>query len=195
MNPPEEFNQQGNAVIEQEIQELPKTVSPSPYFQPTIMPSEKADLYDKINPQDIVDYLKFKLMGFEWNNQNMCWDKPTYKKGLTLVGANEITTLMLPVSSKNITISNLNNDEIRNRTKSLHRVAMLMCVKNWRDYGITGSDQIQLVSQIVVSNTFITLKQLEHAGAREFLGKSTSENKSIVEDNQKKGIINGLFRK
>lgn len=180
--------------MENTEQEVPRT-SLSPFYQPTIMPSEKADLYDKINPQDIVDYLKFRLMGYEFDKQKQEWIKPTWKKGLSEIGASEITTLMLPVSSKNVTISNLNDAEIRTRTKHIVRTAMLMCVKNWKNYGITGNDQIQLVKEVVLSNTFITLKQLEHAGAREFLGKSSSEQKSIVEDGTKKSGISGIFRR
>lgn len=167
----------------------------SGFYQPTIMPSEKADLYDKINPQDIVDYLKFRLMGYEWDRHQQDWIKPKWKKGLTELGASELTTLMLPVSSKNVIISKLDDSEIRQRTKNIHKTAMMMCIKNWKEYGIRGSDEIQLVSQIVVSNTFITLKQPENAGAREFLGKSSSEQKSIIEDNKPKGIIGGIFRR
>lgn len=181
-------------VSEQEEIQSPQPTG-TPFYQPTILPSEKADLYDKINPQDIVDYLKYRLMGYEWNETKQEWIKPAWKKGLSEIGASEITTLMLPVSSKNVTISNLDDDEIRTRTKNIVKTAMMMCLKNWKLYGITGGDQIQLVKEIVLSNTFITLKQLEHAGVREFLGKSSTEQKSIVEDGTKKGGFLGLYRK
>jgi hypothetical protein len=172
-----------------------QTPNNSGYYQPTIMPSEKADLYDKINPQDIVDYLRYLLMGYDFDRNKQEWYKPADRKGLSQTGAMEITTLMLAVSSKNVIISKLTDLEIRARTKGIVRAAMIMCVKNWRRYGITGSDQISLVKEIVLSNTFITLKQPENAGAREFLGKSSSEAKSIIEDGTRKSGIMGLFRK
>ena len=168
---------------------------PSGFYQPTIMPSEKADLYAKIDPQSIVDYLRYKLMGFEFDAQKQEWYRPSWAKGLSEKGAAEITTLMLPVSSKNVLISKLTDDEIRERTKYISKTAVKMCIQNWKDYGISGSDQIYLVKEIVISNTFITLKQPENAGAREFLGKSSSENKSIVEDSTKQNGFIGLFRK
>jgi len=39
----------------------------TPYYQPMIMPSEKADLYDKIRPEDIVESIKYLLMGYEFD--------------------------------------------------------------------------------------------------------------------------------
>lgn len=175
--------------------EQAKQATAMPYYQPTIMPSEKADLYDKINPAEIIEFIKYKLMGYEYDKNKQEWYKPSWKKGLSEMGATEITTLMMPVSSKNLIISKLTDDEIRERTRWIVRTAMLLCIKNWRSYGITGSDQIQLVKEIVLSNTFITLKQPENAGAREFLGKSTSEQKSIVEEQKQKGGITSLFRR
>lgn len=167
----------------------------TPYYQPTIMPSEKADLFDKINPQDIVEVMKYKLMGYEFNRERQEWYKPHWAKGLNERGANEITTLMLPVSSKNVAISKLSDSEIRERTKAIHREAMIMCLRNWKQYGLTGPDQIGLISQIVVSNTFITLKQPENAGIRELIKGTTSEVRSIQEAPEKKGVLGGIFRK
>ena len=169
-------------------------MQPSPYFQPTIMPSEKADLFDKIDPTDIVDKLKHYLMGQEWNAQKMIWEQ-RHKKGLSEEGAFEISVLMLPVSSKNVAISKLSDAEIRERTRNIHKEAMRMCINNWKSYGITGADQIGLVSQIVLSNTFITLKQPEHAGIRELLKGTTQENRNIVDTPKKEGMMSGIFRR
>jgi len=187
---PEEMN-----VGSEPVQQPPQGGGNSSMYMPTIMSSEKSDLYAKIDPQRIVDYLKYKLMGYEFDSEKMEWYAPKWKKGLTEMGAAEITTLMLPVSSKNVLISKLTDDEIRERTKYIVKTAIKMCMMNWKSYGITGSDQIYLVKEIVLSNTFITLKQPENAGAREFLGKSSSENKQIMEDSSKPAGFLGLFRK
>lgn len=178
----------------EEQQQQNVNVTQSPYFQPTIMPSEKADLFDKINPADIIEVLKNQLMGYEYDKIKMSWIRK-YEKGLSDLGAFEITTLMLSVSSKNVAISKLNDGEIRDRTKNIHKEAMKMCIRNWREYGITGSDQIGLVSQIVVSNTFITLKQPEGAGIRELLKGTIQEVRSVQEQPKKDGLISGIFRR
>ena len=177
-------------------QNQPQSQSPlSGYYQPTIMPSEKADLYEKINPSDIVDELKYKLMGWYFDNNNQRWICPPTCKGISEMGANEIMTTILAASSENTTVSKLNDDEIRTLVRSLHKTVMIMCIKNWRDYHINGSDQIQQISQVVKLNTFITLKAIENAGVREFLGKSSSENKQIVEETKPKGMVAQIFRR
>lgn len=167
----------------------------TPFYQPTIMPSEKADLFDKINPQDVVETLRYRLMGHEWDKNNQKWVKPVWAKGLNELGANEITTLMLSVSNKNVAISKLNDGEVRSRTRNIHKTAMILCIRNWKEYGITGADQITLISQIVLSNTFITLKQPENAGIRELIKGTTQESRVIQEMPERKGVIGSLFRR
>lgn len=166
----------------------------TPFYQPTIMPSEKADLFAKIDPSDIVKILKFTLMGYEYDDNQRCWIKKQ-SKGLSELGASEIAALMLSVSSKNVAISKLSDSEIRERTKGIHKEAMKMCVRNWRSYNIEGPDQIGLVSQIVLSNTFITLKQPENAGIRELIKGTTSEVRSIQEQPKQGGVIGSIFRR
>ena len=163
-------------------------------YQPVIMPSDKADLMDKIDPTLIVDIIKFQLMGYEYNKSKMEWEQKQ-KKGLTPLGAAELCTLMLSVSSKNVSISQLKDDEIRERTKNIHKEAMRMCIRNWKQYGITGADQVGMISQIVVSNTFITLKQPENSGIIKLLMGTTSEVRSIQEAPKKEGMLSGIFRR
>jgi hypothetical protein len=180
---------------EEQIQEQPQS---APYYQPTIMPSEKADLFDKINPDDVVAQLKWVMMGYEYNAQKMQWEriKEYSSRALTKLGAMQIAGLMLSVSSKNVTISKLNDGEIRDRTKALIRTAMNMCLRNWKEYGIKTPDQIFFIKEIILSNTFITLKQPENAGVRQFIQGTTQESVIRQEHPQNKGGITGfLFRK
>lgn len=179
-----------------EEQEQPQ-VQASPYYQPTIMPSDKADLYDKIRPDEAVTTIKYLLMGYYWNSQESKWviNKGLTESSLTEAGATKISTLMYAVSNQNVSISKINDTEIRNRTKSLVRSAMIICMRNWREYGIIGKDQIYLIKELVLSNSFITLKQPENGGIRQLLMGTTQESKSIVENHQNKGGIGSLFRR
>ena len=169
-------------------------VSSSPYYQPTIMPSDKADLYGKIDPSQIVEELKYLLMGFQMNIQKGIWEKQKGSKGISEVGANEISTLMLSVSSRNGVISSLKDDDIRKRTKFITNRAVKMCVSNWKEYEITA-EQIRWVKELVMSNTFITLKQCEEGGVRRFLGATSQEQKTILEQPKPQGIVSGIFRR
>jgi len=179
-----------NEQQEQQAEEIPQ----QEYYRPTIMPSEKADLFDKINPQDIVEIMKFKLMGYEFAKDKQEWIKPSWAVGLSEQGASDITTLMLAVSNKNVAISKLSDAEVRIRTRNLHRESMKLCVRNWKEYSITA-DKIGLISQIVLSNTFITLKQPENAGIRELIKGTTSEVRSIQEAPEKRGVLGNIFRR
>ena len=149
--------------------------------------SDKADLLERINPDLIVETIRHKLLGERLIDGK--WEKVAalQPRALTEKGAEEITNLMLPVSSQNVSISKLTNDEIRERTFNIAREAMLMCVKNWKEYGITGADQLGLVHQIVFSNTFITLKQPEGEGIRKMLMGTIQEQNLRQDNTEKKG--------
>lgn len=169
----------------------------SPYYQPMIMPSEKADLYDKIRPEDIVESIKFLLMGYEFDKQTRQWIfNRAYKDiALTEIGANQISTLLLPVSNKNVSISKLTDDEIRTRVKFLVRTAMKMLLRNWAEYGVRSPEQFYFVKEIIVSIAFITLKQPENAGVRTFIQGVTQEHRMVQEQPKKEGVVGAIFRR
>ena len=159
------------------------------------MPSEKADLLDKIDPTAIVEVIRHKLMGEEFIEG--AWIKIPELQGraLTRQGAADISNIMLGVSSQNVSISKLNDKEIRERTLNIVKTIQFMCLKNWKEYGINGADQLYFVHQIVMSNTFITLKQPEGAGIQKMIMGMISEQRVQTDQNSGgKGILN-LFRR
>jgi len=167
------------------------------YYQPVIMPSDKADLYDKIRPEDIVESIKYLLMGYEFDKRRRTWAfNSAYKEiALTEIGANQISTLLLPVSNKNVSISKLTDEEIRNRVKMLNRTGMKMCLRNWKEYGIRSPEQFYFVKEIIISIAFITLKQPEGAGVRTFIQGVTQEHRMVNEVQKKEGVIGAIFRR
>lgn len=165
------------------------------YAPPIQMPSEKADLLDKIQPNLIIAIIFHRLLG-EVCIGNDKWIKEPGLQGraLTKQGAWDIATLMTPVSSQNVSLSKLKDNEIRARALSIAKTAQLMCLRNWKEYGIKGTDQLHFVHEIVFSNTFITLKQPEGAGLRNFVGDiSSGEIGYARQEEQNEGIIN-MFR-
>ena len=149
--------------------------------------SDKADLLERINPDLIVETIRHKLLGERLIEGKWVKIKELQDRALTEKGADEITNLMLPVSSQNVSISKLTNDEIRERTFNIAREAQMLCIKNWKEYGITGADQLGLVHQIVFSNTFITLKQPEGEGIRKMLIGTIQEQNLRQDSTEKKG--------
>jgi len=142
-------------------------------------PQSKADLLDKIKPDLIVEVVRHRLMGEDFVNGEWVIQKQLQDHALTPTGAWDIANLMLSVSSQNVSLSKLNDSEIKERTGNIVRTAQAMCMKNWKKYGIKGIDQLDFVHQIVMSNTFITLKQPEGAGIRKMIMGTTSENRII----------------
>ena len=168
----------------------------TPYYQPTIMSSEKADLFDKIRPDVIVETLKYQLMGFAFNKKTKNWEQNPVMKGvaLTELGATQIATFMLPVSSQNVAITRLNSQDITGRIKCLIREVMRSCLRNWKEYGMINPSHFHLVKSVVMSNSLVSLKQPENAGVREFIKGTTSEQR-LIQENQSSGRFGGLWGK
>lgn len=156
--------------------------SPSYSYPPaSYSRSDKADLLDKIKPDLIVEVIRHKLMGEELINGKWISIEALQDRAITKVGAWDIANLMLGVSSQNVALSKLNDNEIRERTLEIVKTAQHMMLKNWKEYGIKGTDQLEFVHQIIMSNTFITLKQPENGGIRDLIKGTTQE--SIVHQN------------
>jgi len=172
---------------EQEYQE----VAPATQYQ---MPSDKADLLEKIKPELIVEVIRNKLMGRRENPQTGLWeDVPSLKdNAITELGAWEITNLILSVVNPNVSISKLKDQEIRKRAYSIMCTAIRMCLANWRGYGITNRAQISYIGDIVFSIIFITMKQADAEGVRKMIIGIRSESYHHSDGDDKK---RGLFRR
>lgn len=180
-------NQSGNY-------ELPSNEigEPRSYAPPLAMPSEKADLLDKIQPNLVIETIFHRLMGEKEINGKWIAVPALQNRALTEQGAWDIATLMTPVSSQNVSLSKLKDGEIRARALSIAKTTQEMCLRNWKEYGIKGTDQLRFVHEIVFSNTFITLKQPEGEGIRNLL-KNTMSAEIMPQQEEQGGLMN-LFR-
>lgn len=161
-----------------------------------VLPSERADLLDKIQPTLIVDIIYHRLMGEVEHNGRWIKRPELQVRALTELGAWDIATLMTPVSSQNVSLSKLKDSEIRARALSIAKTTQEMCLRNWKEYGIKGTDQLRFVHEIVFSNTFITLKQPEGEGIRRMLKDTmTAEITDPYGGEQQKGGMMNLFRR
>lgn len=160
------------------------------------MPSEKADMIDKINPDKTIEIMLHRLMGEEYKNGN--WEKrqELQKRALSYVGAWDIANLMLSASNLNISISRTKDDDIRKRILGVIRTAMIMCLRNWKEYGISGSDQVYFVKEIIMNNTFFTMKQSDEGNMQRLISGTQSEQHiyHTAETGGKGGILSGLIR-
>lgn len=154
--------------------------------------SDKADLLEKIKPDIIVETIRQRLMGKELINGKWVQLPELKDRALTPKGAWDISNIMLGVSSQNVSLSKLDDKTIRERTLNLCKAVQRMCLRNWKEYGITGADQLDFVHQIVFSNSLVTLKQPEGAGIQNLI-KGVIHQQINTNEEQKRSKM-GLFR-
>lgn len=158
---------------------------------PIQLPSERADLLDKIQPSKVVEQVFHRLLGEVEVKGQWVAVQELKSRSFSKKGAWDIATLMLTASSQNVSLSKLKDHEIRARALAIAKQAQLMCLRNWQEYGIRGTDQLGFVHQIVFSNTFITLKQPQEEGIRNLLKNIGSADFSSSEPQESTG---GIFR-
>jgi len=160
---------------------------------------DKADLLEKIRPDAIVEIIRHKLLGEEFDNINKKWViNPAFKEfALTRIGAEQISNLMLSVSSQNISLSNLKDQEIKKRVLSISKTAQYMAIENWVEYGIKRKSQLYFINEIVFSNSLAVLKQPEVEGIRKLLSGTIQESRiyNTNEEKERGGKFLGLLRR
>lgn len=165
------------------------------YNMPMVAPSEKADLLDKIRPDLVIESIRMRLMGKQFVNGKWSDVPGLAGRKLTMLGAWEITNLMYPASTTNVSISKIKDADIRKRTESIVHTALKMCLRNWKEYGITGSDQIHFVREIVQTNTFVTLKQPDEGSIQNLIKGTTHEQRMVQSEEKKQGWLSSVLRR
>jgi len=161
--------------------------------------NDKADLLEKIKPDLIVEIIRHKLMGEEFDQSTKKWVfiKALQDYALTRLGAEMIANLMLGVSSQNVSLSSLKDREIKERCLSISKTAQYMALENWIEYGIKRRSQFYFIHEIVFSNSLVVLKQPEGEGIRKLLAGTISESRVYSANNepQDRKKLLGMFRR
>lgn len=157
--------------------------------------TDKADVMDKIRPEDVVERIKHELMGEEWNGEKWVMNPNLANVCLTEKGAKGVAMWMLPVSSKNVAFSNLTKEEIKWRVLDMANGAVEDCIDNWVDWGVHSPTQLHFVHSAVFSNSMFALKQAQDNGMRRMIQSIITELRSYSNfDAGKSGILAGLFK-
>ena len=170
---------------------------PVGYGVPQMPRSDKADLLDKIKPEIVVDIIRHRLIGEDLVDGNWTPIPSAKKRALSPLGAWEISNLMLGTASVNVSISKLSDYEIKRRVCSICRTAIVMCVTNWKSYGIKDSSQLWFVREIVFTNALVVLRQADEGSIQELL-KTTIQESRLVQSQPKppskiKRTLQGFF--
>jgi hypothetical protein len=160
---------------------------------PIVMANERADLFDKLQPSKVVEEIRRRLLGQEFVNGKWITHPYMNMRAISEVGAWEISLLMLPASSQNVSITKLNANQIKARLLNISRTAQKMCLRNWKEYNIKGIDQLWFVHEIIFTNSLASLNQPEGEGIRKLLGTVGSVDFTQGEQEQPMGLQ--VFRK
>ncbi len=173
-----------------------QSISPLAPALPYPMPSNKADMLDKIRPEEIVEVIRNRLMGKILDPSTMKWvtNENLKDNAISELGAWDLSNLVLSVANPNVSISKLNDKEIRRRAFNIMRTSIKMLLANWKQYKITNTAQISFVSEIIFSMTFITMKQCEGEGVRKMIMGTRQEMHQVSEYEVGK-TKHGLFRR
>jgi hypothetical protein len=146
---------------------------------PQMPRSDRADLLDKIKPESIVELIRHRLLGEDLVDG--VWLKIPALKDLALtdVGAWDLSNLMMSTASINVSISKLNDDEIKARVNSLCKTVMYRCVAKWKSYGIKDSSHLWYINAIFFTNALVVLKQADAASIQELLKGTVTEMRNI----------------
>lgn len=169
--------------------EQDEVVVPFPLNLPQGVPMpqkvDRADFVDKIKPEQIVEMLRQKLLGKEFDGTNWVQIESLKKYSLTERGAWEISNLMLGAGSINVSISKLSDHQINSRLRNLIKEVMMILLTNWRSYGIKSAGQFYYVKSLVFSNALAVLSQAGGGSIQE-LFKTTVNESRVVSTSEKK---------
>jgi hypothetical protein len=146
---------------------------------PQMPRSDRADLLDKIKPETIVDIIRHRLLGQELINGE--WESVPALKDLALteVGAWDLSNLMLGTASINVSISKLNDSEIKYRVNNICKTVQYRCIAKWKAYGIKDSSHLWYINAIFFTNALVVLKQADGASIQELLKGTVTENRNV----------------
>jgi len=145
--------------------------------------ADKASIIERINPDEIVELIRMRLMGKTLDKKTGEWNTNIHLKdnAISEIGAWDITNLILSISNANTSLSKLDDKTIRRRAYGVMEKAVGMMLCNWREYKITNTAQLGYVAEIVFSITFITLKMADAEGIRKMITSMYSESRNISE--------------
>jgi hypothetical protein len=161
---------------------------------PQALRGDRADLIDKLKPDLIIEVIRHRLMGEELRDNVWVKIPSLQARSLSEVGAWDLSNLMLGTASLNVSMSMLDDYEIKNRLKSICRTAQYLCVANWQKYRVVNKAQLYFVNDILFTNGLVVLKHAQDAGFQMLLKGTVTENRNISEQPKVPGLFNRLKR-
>jgi len=170
----------------------------SQFGLPPQMYMERADLFEKMKPESIAEYLKYRLQGYT-KNESGEWVLEDGSKELAISkeGAIDLTNTAIAVLTKTLTITNLNFEEIKVRQIEITKTIIAKMLVNWKAYNINSTSQMRAIKTIICNQTYLAFKEALDGGARNLIRGVTQENLMRVEQSgyapKKQGIMDKIL--
>jgi hypothetical protein len=161
---------------------------------PQMPKGDRADLIDKLKPDLIIEVIRHRLMGEEFRDNVWVKIPALQARSISEVGAWDLSNLMLGTASLNVSMSMLDDYEIKNRLKSICRTAQYLCVANWQKYKIVNKSQLYFVNDIMFTNGLVVLKHAQDAGFQMLLKGTVNEQRMVSEQPKQPGLLGRLKR-
>lgn len=155
--------------------------------------NDRAELIDRINPQNVVEQTRHMLMGEEWDGNSWVKVEALKDRSLTAVGAWEISSQLQGVANIATTISKYKESVVKERLKRISFNTQIQLLSNFREYGIKNIAQFYFVHNIVFSVALAVLSQAGDGSIQDLLGKIKSENTSISSNQPEHGRIKRML--
>lgn len=149
----------------------------------------QADLIEKIKPEGLVEAIRHRLLGEEFNGSEWVSVHGLKEFALSQDGAWEISSLMSGTSSINTTISRYKEEVIKSRLRRVAKEAQIMMIGNWRRYGIKSVSQFYFVHSLIFSNTLAVLSQAGDGSIQELFKVTVNENRNINTEKKEPGKL------
>lgn len=151
--------------------------------------SDRAELIDKINPENVISITRHMLLGEDWDGTKWVKIEALQKHCLTEVGAWRISSQLQGIANLATSVSKYDHKLIRERLRRLAKNTQIQLIGNWREYGIRNVSQFYFVHNIIFS---IAMAVLYHAGEgsiQDLIGKIKSESTSINQEKKEPGKL------
>lgn len=172
-------------------------VMPSSYsgggMQMPQSPRISADLLDKIKGEQIVEIVRHRLLGEDWDGEKWVKVAKLQKRAISEIGAWELSTLMLSVSSISMSISKIPEHRINKRLRGIVKEAMVKMLVNWKEYNVTDVSQFWFVKGIIFSHSMAVLSQAGEGSIQDVLKRTIYESHNINKEEKKPSRWGGLF--
>lgn len=154
---------------------------------------DRADFVDKIKPEQIVEVIRHKLLGEEWDGSK--WIKlPELQEGaFSERGAWDISNLILGIGNINMSISKLNEHQINARLRESIKELLRILLSNWLAYKITNVGQLYYVKSITFSNSLAVLSQAGEGSIQELFKTTVQENRQVNTEKREPGKLRRLL--